>query len=665
MAALTTLLFKALVAPAAKVLLKRWLQDPALEFGNGIIDYLSDSTAAALSPREQIKIRRALEDLATGVVDRVEPLLAAETAEHLNVEAVVQAMGTTFDDATLATAMVQANLQPDAVFRVLEQRQPHAPVGWVETLLREQRALVLWDGADEIPPNFRRAMLRAMRGMMASYPGNFFVLSTRPGIRIQWADDLGLSKADIAPMARPDIAQFVTHWHRAVAMVRNTAYPSRASQLPAQGEALIQQLDNEPAVLRLATNPLLCSAICSLHYQEKGYLPDKQHRLCEKLCEMLLHERDRKRLHAESSPEPYTRLDYEQKKRLVQHLAYEMVQSGRSAITWGEARRLVAQQLPRFDGAAAADGDAVTQTLLERSGLLGAYQAEAIEFVHNTLKEYLAAEEFCTGLVDRLVQGALGPAGRDEALTWHNVVVFAAALGSEQFATDLIHQVLAVPLDAPSRERQRQILALRRMAAATRLPEELRSPQRTLERTLFPPRNLTEATYLATAGEQVIRFLRPQPRFKTRHLAACVRTLRLIGTEAAHAALRDYLGFRQKDILDELVQAVHPLEIPVVVEWVQQRGRLPDGYRPYIQDVQPLLGKSGLQVLDLGGTSVSDVGPLAQLTSLQTLWLTRMRVSDVGPLAQLTSLQRLWLDGTRVSDVGPLAQLRGLQIVDP
>lgn len=55
-------------------------------------------------------------------MDRLEPLFATEHAEHLNVETVVQAIGTTFDDAALAATIVQANLQPDAVLHVLEQR---------------------------------------------------------------------------------------------------------------------------------------------------------------------------------------------------------------------------------------------------------------------------------------------------------------------------------------------------------------------------------------------------------------------------------------------------------------------------------------------------------------------------------------------------------------
>lgn len=81
-------------------------------------------------------------------------------------------------------------------------------------------------------------------------------------------------------------------WHEAVAKeLARRGKP--ATDLMRTAEDLVEKLRDNPAVSRLATNPLLCAMICALHRDRHQKLPEGQSELCETLCFMLLHRRER------------------------------------------------------------------------------------------------------------------------------------------------------------------------------------------------------------------------------------------------------------------------------------------------------------------------------------------------------------------------------------
>ncbi len=184
---------------------------------------------------------------------------------------------------------VDGKLPPLSAYAQLttENTLRESPPDWMQRILADQRALIIWDGLDEVPNRQRRDLLRAIGGVMDNHPGNLFLLSSRPGMRPAQLADLKLQVAEIRPMAVLDVQQFIERWHEAAAHVLRQRHSERAHHMADEGAALSHRLHDELAVLRLAANPLLCSAICSLNYEEKGYLPDEQARLCERLCEML------------------------------------------------------------------------------------------------------------------------------------------------------------------------------------------------------------------------------------------------------------------------------------------------------------------------------------------------------------------------------------------
>ena len=135
-------------------------------------------------------------------------------------------------------------------------------------------------------------------------------------------------------------------------------------------------------------------------------------------------------------PEAYRRLSYTQKKVILRDLAYYMVVNGKSTVTTEEAEEKVAQALRFFPSYSESDAPVVCRSLIERSGMLRQSRPGHIDFLHNTFKEYLAAERFVEeGNDGLLAKEALDPA-------WQPVVLFAVATEKKGFASQLIEQIL-------------------------------------------------------------------------------------------------------------------------------------------------------------------------------------------------------------------------------
>ncbi len=412
--------------------------------------------------------------------------------------------------------------------------------------------------------------------------------------------------------------------------------------------------------------------ICALHRDRHRKLPESQAELCEALCHMLLHRRERESgLDLSQFPESYRCLSYEQKRAIVRELAYYMVENEESSVAYERARLKVAEVLRQFPGHAEEESREVLGSLVERSGMLREARPGSLDFIHNTFKEFLGAEKFAeAGDAGRLAKQALDP-------TWQRVILFAVTTKKQGFASDIVERLLATedraPMgkgrrpvlgNAPTSRRTLQLLALRCRAAALFLRPDLEQRIEGLAQELFPPTSMGDAEDLATGGDVMVPYLQLSKGLSARQAAACVRALRLIGTPQARLALEGYSSEKRVTVLSELAQAFNPLILPEVQRRLLMGGYLHDGIRSQIFDLTPLAGLSSLQQLDLSGTGVSDLAPLAGLTSLQQLSISFTQVSDLAPLAGLTSLRQLDLSRTEVSDLAPLAGLTSLQQLD-
>jgi hypothetical protein len=218
-------------------------------------------------------------------------------------------------------------------------------------------------------------------------------------------------------MSDLDREQFIGRWHEAVAAkLGSNADPNRVRSI---GESLSGKLRENPPIRRLASNPLLCGAICALHYFRNEFLPGSQRELCETLCHLLIHRREVEGgLRLDEYPEAYRTLTYDHKKSIIQDFAHYMVLEEESALNTDRAYELTAKALRTFPGRKEEDAKEVCNGLIERSGVLRQASTNTIDFIHNTLKEFMAAEHF---VADRnaglLAKRAVDP-------SWKPVVLF-------------------------------------------------------------------------------------------------------------------------------------------------------------------------------------------------------------------------------------------------
>lgn len=534
------------------------------------------------------------------------------------------------------------------------------PIDWVKSVLKNGRTLLLLDGVDEIPNAHRETTRRAIADLVEQYPMTYFVITTRPrAVEPGWLVHLDFQEARINPLSELDRSDFIDRWHEAVSLELQVR-GKLDTGLPNLAESLKTQLEDNPEVARLATNPLLCAMICALHRDRSEKLPERQRQLCEDLCHALLHRRERESgLNLDDFPQPYRRLDYPQKRAAVQELAHHMVLNEYSSVSTEEAQEQIGQALKQFPGHAASDAHVVLEALVERSGILREESPREISFIHNAFKELLAGDYFAgedsAGL---LAKRALDP-------TWQPVILFAVAADRRGFATKVIQNILN-PNSKESRSnlRARQQMALRCRAVSLYIDEKLDLLLQQLAKTFFPPQTVEDAEALADAGNTAVPFLMYSDALSRDEAVACVRALRLIGTSRARQALSSFLGDLRREVVLELAQAVNPLEIKWVKTSLLQVDELPLGLISQVRDLTPLAEMTSLTALNLSRSHVVDLSPLGKIASLQYLNLSWTQVKDLSPLSGLKKLKALDLSGTPITNLAPIANIASLQYIN-
>jgi DNA-binding transcriptional ArsR family regulator len=542
------------------------------------------------------------------------------------------------------------------------------PGGWMHETLTSGRALVLIDGIDEVPEKYRALVRKQLAQLVNLYPDCYYVVTTRPAaIEADGLADLKFREATIAPMSETDRGLLIDKWHEAVrGQILKSRGGAEAAKLDGMADRLKSQLRDNPPIARLATNPLMAAMVCALHRDRNQQLPDDLYELVEALCHMILYRRERESGLDLSEFDPeYRDLSYPQRKAILARLAEHLMEQELSAVSARVARDKIADALKRTKGSRGSAAPVILRGLIERSGILREKAPGMVDFIHNAFKEYLAAW--------RLVREhkARSLARCATSADWEHVLLFAAATPDDEgFATELIEAIL--PPDEASKPRgkaalapeavkmrARRLTAIRLRAVAQHLDPALDARLTRLAKSMLPPKSATDSATLAAIGDLAVPFLKFVPDMDERTAIACIRTLRLIGTDAARARLKEYACETRMGVIAELAQAMNPLEIGEVHRRVTTQGmQLPDGIRAQIVDLTPLRGK--ITHLNLWNTQVTDLAPLARMAALASLYLSESPVSDLGPLARLTALTSLKLNYTKVADLAPLAGLTAL-----
>jgi len=360
------------------------------------------------------------------------------------------------------------------------------PSCWTDRVLAGGRGLLLVDGIDEIPEPDRERTRTWLRDLIVAYPDNLWLVTSRPSaVHDDWLALDGFAELSLAPMNRDAVTEFVDRWHTATG-----ADPSLARRL-------LTAVHTKQDLAALATNPLMCALICALHRDRQGYLPHGRKELYDAALSMLLERRDQQKGLSETIGVQLTK---EPQIKLLQKLAYWMIRNQHTELQRSRARYIVSDALPSVPQVAQlGDAQKVLDHLLLRSGLLREPTVDAIDFVHRTFQDFLAAraavEEGDFGLL----------ADNADKTQWEDVIRMAVAHARPRECAALLMKL--VELGDRRGDRRIHLLAMACLEHAAELDEEVRRSVEDRASRLIPPRTFEEADALIKVGPIVLELL--------------------------------------------------------------------------------------------------------------------------------------------------------------
>ena len=534
------------------------------------------------------------------------------------------------------------------------------PKGWAHMQLKSGRVIVLVDGLDEVPALRRENVRVWLKDLVETYPHTRFILTSRPHAAAEdWMVHEGFSNAELQPMQLSNIYTFINHWHMAV---KDELYEdTEKAELVSLSSHLKENVKHNRSLRNLAINPLLCAMLCALNRDRRQQLPANRIELYEACCSLLLERRDKER-YVELIDYPV--LNYNQKRRLLEDLAYWMIKNN-----WSEvASELVDERFERKlrnmpSVSPDISGSRVRQFFVERAGIIREPGAGQTDFVHRTFQEFLAAQ----AAIDEMDIGVLVANGHNDQ--WREVIILASGLASQRTCELLINDLIARGDREKEFRYQLHLLAVSCFETSVELRQDIRAEVDKRLNELIPPKNMRDAEALAAAGELAVKYLAKKNEYPTTIAAACIRTLSVIGSDSALEVLEGYANNAPPPIVDELLNAWNSFKRETYARQV-----LSDALRYSsnlsMEDLPSLDGFqyfTGLTELHLSGcAAVSDLSPLKDLTQLTRLHLSDCSaVSDFSPLAALTELLELHLsDCSAVSDFSPLKGLIQLKVLN-
>lgn len=573
--------------------------------------------------------------------------------------------------------------------RFLAKHLPSAPTDWMTTILANGQALVLFDGVDEVHRDKRPQLAEEISLLVRTYPECTYVVSTRPGaVEDGWLDRLDFTEAQVEPMSRGDREEFIDRWYRSAALeLRHRPRPGE--DLAQTASRLKIDLAAQSELAALATNPLLCAMICALYRERQERLPETSSELCEALCHMLIHRRERESPGLEDAHfvTVWRELSYSQKKGLLSDLAWHMVKAGDSLITDNIAAKLVAEGLASTPGRSEREASEVLAALVERSGVLRPAGDDRVDFLHNTLKEYLAA--------DVVVESGQWQVLADHAddAAWQPVILFALSLAGAAFNSSLVGSLLDRAQESTRRTssrgsrnltkaeraaltaaKRREFFLVRCRSVAKRLASEVSTKIDRIARNFLPPATMLETEALAQVGQRILLYSSKNlgdPTWWQRQTSPmCVRCLRL---------LRKIDGPQAKAILMRI--KILPSGYPQLhAEWFMASSELASNEMPSwpfhygnsninlsysnVRDLGPLAALSDIDTLNISFTRVADLSPVSHLTTIRRLEAAQCPLSDISPLSELSTLAYLNLASTRIDSLTSLKKLKLLKYLN-
>ncbi|CAG0989829.1 Internalin A [Methanosarcinales archaeon] len=532
------------------------------------------------------------------------------------------------------------------------------PEGWVHKCLESGRAVVLVDGVDEMPQLRRQEVYAWLKELAETYEKSRFIVTTRPpAVEEHWLDKEGFEDAEIQMMELPDIHRFIDHWHDAVR--EGLQYEEEKVELEKLKSNLKEIIKQNRSIRNLASSPLLCAVICALHRDRHQQLPSDRIELYEAICHMMLERRAMEQSLLVETKD-YPQLSYRQKRALLEDLAYRMMVNSWPMLKVERLDEILERKLKNMEGTNQYKVSAIRKLFIERSGMIREPIPGQIDFIHRTFQEFLSAK----AALDNGDIGLLCSKADDDQ--WREVIVLVAGLANMKIREEIINSLIERGDKEGAHRHQLHLLAVACLETSIELRPEIRMEVKKRLSKLVPPKNITEAKALASAGELAIPYLKFNKVYNSSTAVSCIRALAIIGSEAAMDILKSYKHDERQTVLRELFKAMYSFDHDDYVREVLSHIQTRYLSLQNLSSLDELQCLTNLTSLDLDATNRDNISPLSKLSNLKYLRLWYWwQLSDLSPLAKLSNLTSLTIRyGEKVNDLSPLSNLTNLTSLD-
>ncbi len=542
------------------------------------------------------------------------------------------------------------------------------PEGWVHRKLRNGNVALLVDGLDEITNKQREAVRHWLADILSSYGDIKICITSRPhAVDRKWLGQNNFLDTELQAMSLKDIDAFVSHWHDAIVDgLQSEEEKEEARKLESN---ILEKIRTNRAVLKLATSPLLCALLCALHRDRVMHLPNDRIELYRACIDMFL----RRDVERQVDLEEYPSIGDRQKRVLLQDFAYWLIRNGWSEVSSNNADERFGRTLESLVAIPPrVQGPDIRRLFVERSGILREPKTGRVDFPHRTFQEYLAAQA-------ALDEGDIGELAKNsDNDQWREVLILAAGLATPDQAEKLISEIVERGDNDSSKRHRLHLLAVACLETIVQYKAntELRQIVRKRLATIVPPKKMGDARDLAAAGDLVVPHLRYSVYYTANVAAACLRTLALVGTEAAISALGPYCNDNRRTVVTAFFNS---LRLPELTGDVREQ-LLDKFFENQINATSLDLSGCGIVLLPpnilklselthlrLRSNQISDIPPaIAGLQKLQTLVLWANKLTKLpSELSDLTKLRHLDLDSNLLSSLpSEIGKLGSLTILD-
>jgi predicted NACHT family NTPase len=305
----------------------------------------------------------------------------------------------------------------------------------ITEVIKQGKALILLDGLDEIREEDANRIIKEIREFSDQYHTNQFVITCRIAGREYMFETF--TEVEVADFSYKQIQSFITKWFQAKKLESDTA------------ERFIEQLQSNPPIRELATNPLLLTRLL-LEFEDSGDFSTELAELYKRGIATLLRKWDAKR--GIVRDQVYRNLSVQRKKDLLSQIALATFERKDFFLKKKDFGRYIAEFIRNLPDAQTdpealqLDSEAVLKSIESQNGLLVERARDIYSFSHLTFQEYFTARKIVKSSEPQALEKALqGLVSHITDKSWREI--FLLTVGMLQPANYLL-QLMKQRIDA-------------------------------------------------------------------------------------------------------------------------------------------------------------------------------------------------------------------------